>query len=199
MIIKNRFLYIACLSILIIAVLGSCKEKAPKEEGEEMTGYEKNRTERDSSDVVALIDKFFTFVEEEDYAEAAAMLFKDNPSKVHEMPEPLDNKEMAEVKNMLKSIPIIEHRIDYIKFNQTYSNEVKVTAVIAKAEDKRPEIKTVFYFKPYDYLGTWKLCLLDSGKGDKQLVKGNKRDSIARDYHKKVAAKRQNRHTETEK
>lgn len=90
-----------------------------------------------------------------------------NVDSVYEEPQPLSNEEMASIKNMLSALPIKSHTIDYIKFKEVYNNEVKCTALIMEAYDNVPEIKTAFYFKPIDHLGKWRLCMVDSRRGDK--------------------------------
>ena len=57
------------------------------------------------------------------------------------------------------------------------------------AHDNVPEIKTVFYFKPIDYLGKWKLCMIDSHNGDRPVVEHAKKDSMQREYETETREK----------
>lgn len=168
-------------------LLVGCKDK-PKQT--DKTGFELNLTNEDSTNVVNLVNTFFECAENGRYDEAAAMLYEDNVDTVYAEPQPLDNEHIAKVKQMLSSLPIIRHEINYVKFKETYSNEVKCTAIIAEAKGDMPEIKTVFYFKPIDYLGSWKLCLIDSYNGDHTIVNNADQDSLTDKYNTQVREKK---------
>ena len=43
-----------------------------------------------------------------------------------------------------------------------YMNEVKCTIVMREADGTVPEAANKWYFKPVNYLGGWRLCLMDS-------------------------------------
>ena len=103
----------------------------------------------------------------------------------------LDNEELKDMVSLLKSLPIQSHRIDYLKFSETYENEAKVTAVIMPAHDNVPEVKTVFYFKPIVYLGKWKLSVIDSHSDDKTIIDKDKKDSMESEYATEMRHKEQ--------
>lgn len=182
----QTFLGVFVLALSLVA-LGSCgeKKKAPSNK----TGFEQSLTNADSVEVTHLVNKFFEFAQNGDYDAAVGMLYKDNVDSVHNEPQPLDNKGIAEMKNLLSSLPIQSHQIDYLKFSETYSNEVKCSAVIMPAHDNVPEVKTVFYFKPINYLGSWKLCMVDSHNGDRTVVDANKKDSVQKEYEREMRIK----------
>ena len=166
--------------------LSGCGEK---KKNSPLTGFEQAITNADSVEVTHLVNQFFEYAENGNYDAAAGMLFKDNVDSVYNEPQPLDNKAMTDLKNMLSSLPIQSHKIDYIKFKEAYANEVKCTAIIMPAHDNVPEIKTVFYFKPIDYLGKWKLCMIDSHNGDRPVVEHAKKDSMQREYETETREK----------
>ena len=168
--------------------LVGCKDKP---QPADKTGFEMNLTNEDSTNVINLVNTFFEYAEHGKYDEAAAMLYMDNVDSVYEEPQPLDNAHIAKVKQMLSSLPIIRHEINYVKFEQTYSNEVKCTAIIAEAKGDMPEVKTVFYFKPYDYLGSWRLCMIDSYNGDRTIINNEHQDSLTDMYNMQMREKYQ--------
>ena len=176
------------MAILCAFTMVSCIDKPKPSNGQ--TGFEQNMTNEDSTAVINLVNTFFECAENGRYDEAASMLYKDNVDTVEAEPQPLDNEHIAKVKQLLSSLPIKRHEIEYIKFQETYSNEVKCTAIIEDAHDNVPEIKTVFYFKPIDYLGSWKLCLIDSYNGDMTIVKGSKQDSLSDAFNKQMREKK---------
>lgn len=183
---KNKIFVSFSLLFLLVLSLGSCKDK-PKQESK--TAFEMSLTNQDSVEVANLIDQFFRYVEHGQAADAVSMLVKTNPDDPYAEPRPLDNGEMKEVLRLVNSLPVKSHEIDYIKFSESYENEVKVTAVIRPAQDNIPEVKTVFYFKPVDYLGKWKLSIIDSHSGDRTIVDRNKKDSMESAYKKEMRTK----------
>ena len=52
--------------------------------------------------------------------------------------------------------------INNIKFKTALMNEVKCTIVMREADGTVPEAANKWYFKPVNYLGGWRLCLMDS-------------------------------------
>lgn len=177
--------------VLLMAVMFAttgCKQKQAKEESP-FTKFEMALNEQDTTQVTNLVNSFFELVEGEKIADAVAMLYEDCDSDKYGEPVLLDNEKIASVTNLLKSFPIISHRIEYIKFREAWKNEVKVTAVMAEATDSRPEIKTVFYFKPIDYLGSWHLCLVNTNEGDRRVIKNAQADSMATKYASQLEEK----------
>ena len=58
---------------------------------------------------------------------------------------------------------LIAYKIDNIQFKEAEDNEVRCTVYFTETR------KTNWYFKPVRYLGNWKLCMKDSGMGDKAI------------------------------
>ena len=166
-------------SITAISIMSCSSEQ---KQTSNRTEFEESLTNSDSIAVRDLIDKFFTAVISEQYSTAAAMLYQIDVDNVYETPMPLENEQMHGVKIMLKSFGIVDYRIDYIKFRQSYSNEVKCTAIMQKASDTTAEINTHLYFKPVSYLGNWVLCMMNSSTGDNPIVDDSERDSLEQQY-----------------
>lgn len=160
--------------------------KSDKQKASNATGFELAMTDKDTTAIVNLVNNFFQAVESGEITDAVAMLYQDNNNDPYQEPTLLDNDQIQRMTSMLKALPIIEHHIDYVKFNEAYSNEVKVTAIIAKAEGNMPEVKTVFYFKPYDFQGNWRLCVVDSEKGDERIIDNNQADSVSKKFEKEM-------------
>lgn len=178
---------VVLLMAVVFAATG-CKNKQAKEENP-FTKFEMALNEHDTTQVTNLVNSFFELVEGEKITDAVAMLYEDCDSDKYGQPVLLDNEKIASVTNLFKSFPIISHRIEYIKFREAWKNEVKVTAVIAEATDSRPEIKTVFYFKPIDYLGSWHLCLVNTNEGDRRIIKNAQADSMTTKYASQLEEK----------
>lgn len=127
------------------------------------------------------MDKFFTFVKEKNFSEAAGMLYRNDQTENHN-PELLNNEEMADVRKMLESVPMVDYRIEYIKFDEDFKNEVLCHVIMKKAEGDMPEMSTKMFFKPVNYMGNWLLCLTNTEYGDKGVVDPEKRDSVEKNF-----------------
>lgn len=169
---KQKYQIFGVLSLIILqfATIGCNEKKKAETTGTNKTDYELVVTNQDSVAVLHLVDLFMGFLEEGDFANAAAMLYKGDPNNVFGEYLPLENDELQEKIAFFKQFPIKSHRIDSIKFRETYDNEVKCTAIFQEAHDGMPEASIVFHFKPVDYLGSWILCLLDSDQGQRSLL-----------------------------
>lgn len=173
----------------LLTMAYGCKDKAKPETGE--TGFEMAVTNADSAAVVQLVDQFFNLAESGGYTDAAAMLYKayTQADSVYMEPEPLDNEALHKMERMLKSLNIKSHHIDYVKFRETYLNEVKCTVFLSEETEGPNAVKTVFYLKPVDYMGAWKLCMMDTKAGDFGVVDGDKRDSMTNTYQQEMREK----------
>lgn len=184
-----RFLILFLVSALMLS-LSSCNscssQKKEEVQGPPPTDFEKGMTAQDTAEVKQLVDKFFKYAEEKNFTEAAGMLYRTIEGS--EDPQPLNNDEMAEVKKMLETFPMVDYRIEYIKFSDSEENEVLCSVIMQKAEGDMPEMATKMFFKPVNHVGSWLLCLTNTGYGDKGVVDPNKRDSVEKNYQKKVKA-----------
>lgn len=178
-------LFVSAL-MLSLSSCNSCSSKKEEVQGPPPTDFEKGMTAKDTAAVKQLVDKFFTYAKEKNFTEAAGMLYRTVEDS--DEPQPLNNDEMAEVKNMLNVFPMVDYRIEYIKFSDSEENEVLCSVIMQKAEGDMPEMATKMFFKPVNYMGSWVLCLTNTGYGDKGVVDPNKRDSVEKNYQKKVKA-----------
>ena len=178
-------LFVSAL-MLSLSSCNSCSSKKKEVQGPPPTDFEKGMTAKDTTAVQELVDKFFTYAKEKNFTEAAGMLYRTVEDS--DEPQPLNNDEMAEVKKMLETFPMVDYRIEYIKFSDSEENEVLCYVIMKKAEGDMPEMSTKMFFKPVNYMGNWVLCLTNTGYGDKGVVDPNKRDSVEKNYQKKVKA-----------
>lgn len=178
-------LFVSAL-MLSLSSCNSCSSKKKEVQGPPPTDFEKGMTAKDTTAVKELVDQFFAYAKEKNFTEAAGMLYRTTEDS--DEPQPLNNDEMAEVKKMLETFPMVDYRIEYIKFSDSEENEVLCYVIMKKAEGDMPEMSTKMFFKPVNYMGNWVLCLTNTGYGDKGVVDPNKRDSVEKTYQKKVKA-----------
>lgn len=181
---KRLSLLLVVLVMLLSVSVISCNSKK-EQKGPQPTEFEMGMTNQDSIAVRGLIDQFFSFVKAKDYTAATEMLYRTSYDNPKTEPQPIDNKEIQEVMGLLKSVPMVDYKIEYIKFNESYDNEVLCTVIINKSKSKdMPDITTKMFFKPMNYLGNWCLGLMNSGSGDQGVVDPAKRDSVKEVYAK---------------
>lgn len=146
-------------------------------------------TAEDTAAVEELIDEFFQYAIDKKFADAAAMLYRYDKKRT--MPELLNNEEMADVRTMLRSFPMVDYRIEYMKFSKSDRNEVLCYVIMKRAEGNMPEISTKMFFKPVRYMQKWYLCLMNTEYSDRSIVDPDKRDSMKADYKSKTEKKEQ--------
>lgn len=164
----------------VVMLFVGCKDK-PKQESQ-LTDFELALDNTDSIEAVRVVDQFFEYAESGNVADAAGMLYKVNRANVWDTPEELNNDEMKKVRDLLSSLPVKSHNIDYIKFKEAYDNEVKCTAIIEPADGDFPGVTTVYYFRLYNNMGKWLLCMKDTNSGDRGMVNPDDKDSLQKKF-----------------
>lgn len=175
---RSIFSFFGCFLLALLLSLSSCRQEKSRTAESNATAFENSLNNSDTTDVINLVDTFFGYLEQGQVADAVAMLFTMDNNNPHAEPQLLDNEQIARTTSLFSAFPIVGHRIDYIKFRETYNNEVKVTAIIQEAQDGMPEMTTSFVFKPYDYLSVWRLCTFNTEVGDRRIVSHEDADSV---------------------
>lgn len=179
---KIRNIPLMLLVLVLVTAFFSCRSDK-KDKTSQETDFEQAMGAEDTLAVLKLVDEFFGYAENGQYDEAAMMLYRNDTEK-DGSPVPLDNDELDQVRNMLRSIPMVDYTVEYIKFNEYYANEVLCKVVISEAEGDMPAITTKMFFKPVFFSGNWVLCLTNTEYGDKRLVTQEEGDSMAEEYKK---------------
>ena len=177
--IMKRFLFPTLTLLAAVALLvTACRKTVDKQSGQ--TLFESTLTAGDSAQVLQLAETFFSFLQAEDYTNAAVMLYKVDLNDVHAEPQVLDNEELQEVTNALSLFPCYGYRVDYIKFRERFLNEMRCTAYISNPQDGTAPATVAFCFKPVEYLGGWVLCMMNADTGDNPFVSRDERDSLTK-------------------
>jgi hypothetical protein len=142
----------------------ACQSGKPKAEEAPVSFTETNMvvSAADTLAVATDVNRFMTLAKEKKYSEAASTLFKMVRGPLELQPEPLDNEEMQQVINLLKTFPVRQYSLDYIRFSHAERNEVRCTITVDTGTDEAP-FTTALFFNPMRYLGVWKLCLKATG------------------------------------
>lgn len=161
-----RKLTFAFVLTTILLGLSSCQSTDKKKVVSEMAQQHANDfvsglVKEDTAAVKDLVDKFMNFVQNNQYGQAVAMLYKLDLEDAWNEPLQLSSEEMESTVKMLKQIPVLSYRISNIKFESALKNEVKCAIVMRKGDETASEAVNNWYFKPVNYLGGWRLCLMD--------------------------------------
>lgn len=186
---RRNLLRVAAVAVIFLFAVSACKREKPQE-GPQPTDYELAMTNRDTTEVTQLVNQFFDYLENDRLADAVAMLYSMDEENKDAEPQLLDNEQLARVTRSYKMLmPIRGHHIDYIKFNETYNNEVKVTVTLEEAHDGMPAMTSVVYLKPYDYLADWRLCVMSSERHDQRIISNEQADSMQQRYSEELEQK----------
>ncbi|MEI3055736.1 MAG: hypothetical protein V8T55_04195 [Phocaeicola plebeius] len=155
----KRYNIVAIVAICLLCLL-SCTERKGKQTETatiptELRSFTDGLVKEDTLAVQKLVNDYMTYVQNGEYAEAAAMLYKPDSTDIWNEPIPLSNEEMEKVIETLKLFPVQSHEIKDIKFKTAIENEVKCTFTIKGSQS----ISSSISFKPMNYLGGWRLCL----------------------------------------
>ena len=162
--IEEKMKKIRILSLLLcIFTLVACGQKKRETECSAKEQSAMVLSRKDTKAVHELVNQFMTLAKDKKYAEAAAMLYEVDANDIDQKPQPLDNEGMQRIKMLLQIFPVYSYEVNSLKFKEAENNEVKCTISFSETG------KTNWYFKPVRYLGNWRLCMRDSGMGDRSI------------------------------
>ena len=147
--------------LFLAALQVSCNQK-PKEQkvGYQVpyANYAQTLTAKDTADVRGVVVQFMDYAKKGAYEEAAALLYKPDAKNVWNEPMPLDNEELHRIADFLKDHPFSFYSVENIKFVSPVDTDVKC---IMKIKEGEQEIRRNIHFMPINYLGDWRLCLME--------------------------------------
>lgn len=188
-------LTVSLLCLVSFLLLACHDAKKTDNKPSNMTDFEEVLTQQDSDQVAKLIDEYFQLAINGRYYDAAAMLYRTDDDHPQNEPLPLETEQIEKVAGILQTMPPMNYRIQYMKFNEEHLNEVMCDVIIAEAQGNIPEIKTKMTFMPIRYIGNWVLTVPDFETGKHTIVNGDERDSVREAYenleYEKKEAKRE--------
>lgn len=177
----KKLSYLLIFSIcLIFASCSSCshKENQSVDDLDIPTEFEEQLTESDTADVKALIATYIGHIQNNRLYEAAGMVYRQEMRHSKLFPRELDNDEMERLVNIYKLFPVLDYKIDYMRFREAGLNEVCVTVIMQKGENGKPDATSKMFFNPIYHANKWCLVLDDSHQGTNAFVPAAKRDSM---------------------
>lgn len=180
---KLSYFLILCITIFF-ASCSSCSNK-DQENVDPLdipTEFENHLTEADTSGVKEIIGVYMAHIQNAEYYKAAEMVYRHEEKHSEIIPRELNNEEIERLVNVYKLFPVIDYKIDYMRFREAGLNEVCITVVMRKGENGQPDATSKMFFNPIYYANKWNLVLDDSHQGTKTFVPTHKRDSMRNVY-----------------
>lgn len=184
---KKFFSLLILGSALFLASCNSCSKKEANTAANAPTEFESKLTDADTTAVKKLVGTFFEHAMAERYHEAAGMLYHRQVGD-GQAPEQLNNEQMQDVVNFLKTIPVEDYSIEYMKFQFQGNNEVKCKVIMQRGQNGAPDATTYFFFTPIYFMNHWCLILTDSPSGERPVSDEEDRDSLKALYKAAEAA-----------
>lgn len=180
---KLSYLFIFAISVLFTSC-SSCSHKDQVDPLDIPTEFEEQLTVKDTNEVKAVIDKFMTHIKNEEYYDAASMVFRqEHKSKDQIEPRELNDAEMDRLVAIYKLFPVVDYNIEYMRFREEGLNEVCINVIMQKGQNGKPDATSKMYFNPIYFMDGWRLVLDDTHNGTKTFVPVQKRDSMKNVYH----------------
>lgn len=156
----NLFAYV---TVILVAVLLSCKGKGPvKEEPTEAEIFKSSLTAEDTTQVLSLCNTCMETLKKGDIDKALSMMQMLNPDSTL---SPLSEEKKMQLKKNFKIFPVLNYTIEYFTFNESGLNDVKYQIEFIKKEPGDPMPNTIgFMFNPIKVDGKWNLAVKEANQ-----------------------------------
>lgn len=179
---KLSYLLILCIAVFF-ASCTSCRHNDPQVDPLDVpTEFENNLTAADTSKVKEIIALFVQKVQEGQFYDAAGMVYRHEYVQGKQIPRVLNNDEIERLVTVYKMFPIVDYKIDYMRFREKELNEVCISIIMKKGENGKPDATSKMFFNPIYFHNKWCLVLDDSHQGTDTFVPVQKRDSMRNVY-----------------
>lgn len=153
---KLNIIAIAICLLSFFSCQSADKNQQKDSDTTELNSFVSGLVKEDTTSVEKLVNTYMTYAQNKQYSEATAMLFKPDTTDIWNEPVPLDNDEMESVKAVLKRFPVLSYKITNMEFRTAVDNEIKCSFVMNDSLN----ITSSWTFRPMNYLGGWRLCLM---------------------------------------
>ena len=180
---KLSYLLILCIAVLF-ASCSSCSHKEQNVDPLDVpTEFENRLTDADTAQVKEIIAVYIGHIQRGNYYDAAGFVYRlEDNGRSQRVPRELNNEEIERMVKVYKLFPIVDYKIDYMRFRENNLNEVCVSVIMQKGQNGQPDAVSKMFFNPIYYGNKWCLVLDDSHQGTNAFVPAQKRDSMRNVY-----------------
>ena len=187
---RLSYLLILCIAVFF-ASCSSCSHKDQQENIDPLdvpTEFEKHLTEADTARVKEIIGVYMAHMQNGEYYKAAEMVYRQEEVHSKIVPRELNNDEIERLVKVYKLFPVVDYKIEYMRFREADLNEVCITVIMKKGVNGQPDATSKMFFNPIQFHNKWCLVLDDSHQGTDTFVPAAKRDSMRGVYRKSKSA-----------
>lgn len=180
---KLSYLLIICIAVLF-ASCSSCSHKEQNVDPLDVpTEFENHLTDADTAKVKEIIAIYMKHIQNGEFYDAAGSLFRlEDNGRSQRVPRLLNNEEIERMVKVYKLFPVVDYKIDYMRFRENNLNEVCVSVIMQKGQNGQPDAVSKMFFNPIYHANQWCLVLDDSHQGTRAFVPAQKRDSMRNVY-----------------
>ena len=144
--------------MLLLLAAFSCGRKTEKAEPDHRTVIGIDLSQKDTSEVTALVNQYFECLKARDIDKALSMIYFLKGDSITEVPDYISKKQRM----ALQMFPAVNYEIDHFTFLTEKDCEVKYNAILfeKKEGDNTPNIMS-FMLKPIRKDGKWYLTIAD--------------------------------------
>lgn len=177
---KLSYLLLLCVAVFF-ASCSSCSHRDQQENIDPLdvpSEFEKHLTSADTASVKELIGVYMAHMQRGEFYKAAEMLYRQEEVKSQLVPRELNNEEIERLVKVYKLFPVLDYKIEYMRFREADLNEVCISVVMQKGKNGQPDATSKMFFNPIHFHNAWRLVLDDSHQGTDTFVPVEKRDSM---------------------
>ena len=126
------------LLFILTALITSCsscsnkQEQTNKDDFDIPTEFEEKLSGKDTAEVKEMVAVFVEHLKNERYYDAAGMLYRFVRENGERFPQLYDNDDIERFVKVHQLLPVVDYKIEYMRFREADSNEVCITIIMKR-------------------------------------------------------------------
>ena len=176
------------LLFILTALITSCsscsnkQEQTNKDDFDIPTEFEEKLSGKDTAEVKDLVAVLVQHLKNERYYDAAGMLYRFVRENGERFPQLYDNDDIERFVKVHQLLPVVDYKIEYMRFREADSNEVCITIIMKRGANGEKDDTSKMFLNPIYYHNKWCLVMNDTFPGTNTIVPIEKRDSMTNVY-----------------
>ena len=176
------------LLFILTALITSCsscsnkQEQTNKDDFDIPTEFEEKLSGKDTAEVKEMVAVFVEHLKNERYYDAAGMLYRFVRENGERFPQLYDNDDIERFVKVHQLLPVVDYKIEYMRFREADSNEVCITIIMKRGANGEKDDTSKMFINPIYYHNKWCLVMNDTLHGANTVVPIEKRDSMTNVY-----------------
>ena len=176
------------LLFILTALITSCsscsnkQEQPNKDDFDIPTEFEEKLSGKDTAEVKEMVAVFVEHLKNERYYDAAGMLYRFVRENGERFPQLYDNDDIERFVKVHQLLPVVDYKIEYMRFREADSNEVCITIIMKRGANGEKDDTSKMFINPIYYHNKWCLVMNDTFHGANTVVPIEKRDSMRNVY-----------------